>query len=62
MIYTSVKAGNNPCDTSIPDISIMVQSDLAFEIGTYTAYGSGKYIVIWILQDSVWKILLDTNW
>lgn len=45
-----------------PDISIMVQPDLAYEIGTWTSYGTGHYIILWELRNGEWKIRFDTNW
>lgn len=43
---------------------LMVQPDLAYEIGHYESNGfAGSYIIIWSKQpDGEWKVMLDTNW
>lgn len=44
------------------DVLYMLQPDLAFDIGTWIAGATGKYIIIWTLEDGEWKIHLDVNW
>lgn len=45
-----------------PDVLYMLQTDLAYEIGTWSAGGTGKYIILWVLEEGVWKVRLDVNW
>jgi ketosteroid isomerase-like protein len=44
------------------DICVMVQPDLAYEIGTWTSAGSGSYLIVWRYTENKWGIHLDTNW
>lgn len=46
------------------DLITQVNSDIAYEIGTwFSGGGQGKYILVWKKQvDMNWKILLDSNY
>lgn len=44
------------------DVLLMAQTDLAFEIGTWTTNSTGSYIIVWEKRDNRWGIRLDANW